>query len=276
MILTIAMAHQRKLIRQAVVALLAGANTAAGARVMGFRTEAYRKGDLPAISVYSLHEDVDPDSALMQPIELTRKLQLEIAAWVLHSDSGVHVDDAMDNIAEQIEAAMASDYYIRSTLAITAVDHTTGRFTIANHGLSTAGSPLDLTAVGGVLPAGLGAPAEYFAIVVDANTVQLASSREDALDGAALTFTGNGTLPLQLRVGTVADQLLESTDMEVIEEKESPLIGVVILTYSITYRTQPATIALVNDFVTVDAKYQLVGGVPSTTPAEDTFTVEAP
>lgn len=110
MILTAGMAHPRKLIRQAVVTLLTNV-TAAGARVSKTRFDPHRKSQLPAISVYSLSEPVRPGSAETAPRELTRDLKIEIAAWVPHTDA-IPVDDAMDNIAEQIEAAMDADRYL--------------------------------------------------------------------------------------------------------------------------------------------------------------------
>lgn len=189
MILTAGMAHQRKLIRQAVVALLISANTAAGARVLGTRFDPHKKSQLPAISVYSLNEETDQDlSAQSAPRELTRKLQLEIAGFVAHSDA-VPVDDAMDNLAEQIEAAMDANRYLTDT---------------------------------------------------------------------------------------AADSILDGCVMEVVEDdgRSDPIIGVVALTYLVTYRTSPAAPTGLGDFVTVDAKYQLEGGVEDTVPAEDTFTVQ--
>ncbi|MGN6105198.1 MAG: hypothetical protein ACTHU0_08845, partial [Kofleriaceae bacterium] len=105
------MAHPRKLIRHAVVAQLVGA-TAAGARVQATRVEPLRKGKLPTISVYTLHEPIDQDaSAATNPRELTRTVKVEIAGWVAHSDA-LPVDDAMDDLAEQIEAAMDADPYL--------------------------------------------------------------------------------------------------------------------------------------------------------------------
>lgn len=270
------MAHQRKLIRQAVVALLAGAGTAAGARVKGTRVEPNKAALLPAISVYTLSESTTSDSDMTAPIELTRELKLEVAGWVAHTDAHP-VDDAMDDLAEQIEAAMASNYYLTLASAITAIDHTTGNITLPAHGLSTAGSQIAIaTGAGGVIPAGLSPLAEHWAIVVDANTIQLADSIAHALAGIAVAFTGNGTLPLNILVGTVVDQMLTDTVMQVLEDdgKSDPLLGIVALTYSITYRTNPATAGGLGDFVTADVKQELVGGVADTTIAEDTFTVE--
>lgn len=274
MILTTWMAHQRKLIRRAAVALLVSAGTAAGARVKSTRVEAHKPGQLPAISVYALSEDTDPTSADTAPIELTRHLKLEIAGWVVGTDA-LPVDDAMDDLAEQIEAAMAADYYITQALTVTAVNHVTGRLTIPAHGLVTGSGPVTVVATGaGVVPAGIRPSSELFAIVVDANTIKLATSSANALAGTALTFTTDGTLPVQLRIGTVADQLLASTEMQVVEDdgRSDPLVGIVTLTYAITYRTSPAAGVGLDAFVTVDVKQKLVGGVADTLIAEDTFT----
>lgn len=98
-----AMAHPRKAIRQAVVALLIGANTAAGNRVTGTRVEPHPDSELPAISVYTLNDPVDED--LSSQTEEAHVVELEIAIWVAHKDS-YPADDAMDDIAEQVEAAM--------------------------------------------------------------------------------------------------------------------------------------------------------------------------
>lgn len=183
------MAHQRKLIRKAVADLLVAANTAAGSRVKTTRVDPLTELELPSISVYTLGEDVDPDSANTAPIELTRKLKLEVTGFVMHTDA-LSADDAMDDLAEQIEAAMAADYYIGSN---------------------------------------------------------------------------------------VVDQLLESTEMQVVEGGSSdPLVGVVTLTYAMTYRTYPVEVAAVatDDFLRGDAKYQVTGGVADTPIVEDTFNVQ--
>lgn len=106
-------AHPRKLIRDAVVAALTGA-TAAGSRVKGTRVEPQRNTQLPAIGVYTLSEEVDAQSASTAPRELKRDLKLEVAGWVADS-SALPIDDAMDALAEQIEAAMHADPYFGDT-----------------------------------------------------------------------------------------------------------------------------------------------------------------
>lgn len=87
-------------------------------------------------------------------------------------------------------------------LIITAVDHTTGQFTSAAHGQVTGNGPAALFAgSGGAIPAGLTGNTDLYLIVVDANTFKVADSSAHALAGTALTFSGNGTLPLSLGIG---------------------------------------------------------------------------
>lgn len=191
MILTAGMAHPRMLIRQAVVALLIAANTAAAARVVATRVDDNRPGQLPSISVYTLRDEVDEDrSNETSPPELTRLLQLEITGWVEHTDQ-VHADDAMDNLAEQIEAAM-----------------------------DEAGPFLS---------------------------------------------------------GTAVDAMLANTTMQVVEFGSDPLVGVVVLTYLVTYRTTPTPPATPDDFLVADVTTEVPNGIDDdTVPAEDEFNVQEP
>jgi hypothetical protein len=97
--------HQRQIIRQAVKTALLGA-TAAGTRVFESRVYAWKSSELPAISVYTLEDAVDPESRKSAPMELERDLSLAIEAVV---KAGENVDDAMDAICEEIERAMHRD-----------------------------------------------------------------------------------------------------------------------------------------------------------------------
>lgn len=180
------MAHPRKLLRQAVAALLAGASTAAAARVYATRVAPVRKDQLPAIAVYTEDEEVDPDTFQTAPRELKRDVDLVIEGYVAHS-AAVPVDDAMDNLAEQIEAAMDGDRWLD---------------------------------------------------------------------------------------GTAGESVLARTETGIADPNSDPLIGVVRLTYTVTYRTSPTAPTLTNDFNTVDVKTTPQGGVTDTAPLEDTFTVE--
>lgn len=180
------MAHPRKLVRQAVVALLLAANTAAGTRVRGTRVETHKKNGLPAIGVYTLNDTVAEDRST--ETEELHELTLEVACWVAHTDQ-VPADDAMDDIAEQVEAAMKVDPYLG---------------------------------------------------------------------------------------GKAGDLRLLQTEMEVVEDNgaSDPLVGIVVLTYAVEYRSSLTFDGPLDDFETVNATHELVGGVPDTVPAIDTFTVE--
>ena len=103
--------HPRKIIRDAAVALLANAGTAAGKRVTPTRIDPHKRAELPALSVYTLSEQTDAEDADTAPRELWRTLKLEIAGWVAHS-AALPADDALDDLAEQIETAMEADRYL--------------------------------------------------------------------------------------------------------------------------------------------------------------------
>lgn len=115
------MPHQRQLIRQAVRDLLIG-KTAAGTRVSTTRIYPYRKPELPAISVYTLEETVNEEGSNTAPREYTRDLELEISGFV---HGGADVDDAMDELALEIENAMAADPYLGGTVGDSMLQGTT-------------------------------------------------------------------------------------------------------------------------------------------------------
>jgi hypothetical protein len=117
------MIHHRTIVRNAVVARLVSAVTAAGSRVTSTRVEPHRAGQLPAISVYTLSESVRPESAMAAPLELTRDLKLEIAGWVAHT-AEVPVDEAMDSLAAEIERAMDANRYLGGELAESVLEST--------------------------------------------------------------------------------------------------------------------------------------------------------
>lgn len=101
--------HARKMIRDAVVALLIAADTVAHSNVFPTRKIPFRKHELPAIAVFTSGEHVDEDSQVTAPRELTRQLTVTIGCYVTMGD---RVDDAMDAIALEIETAMHADPYL--------------------------------------------------------------------------------------------------------------------------------------------------------------------
>lgn len=102
--------HPRKLIRDAVVAALTGA-TAAGARVKATRVAPNSAAALPALAVYTPADDTDEDSIATKPRELLSRLTLKITGWIADT-AALAGDDAMDALAEQIEAAMDVDRFL--------------------------------------------------------------------------------------------------------------------------------------------------------------------
>lgn len=98
--------HPRQQIREAVKARLLN-QTAAGSRVSKTRVITYRQLELPAISVYTPVESVEPDeSRNTAPRELTRAAQLIIEGVVQQT---ADVDDALDALALEVETAMHAD-----------------------------------------------------------------------------------------------------------------------------------------------------------------------
>lgn len=103
--------------------------------------------------------------------------------------------------------------------------------------------------------------------VVDALD-DLAEQIETAMDGDR-TFGGKAS-----------DSVLDDTAMTVLLEngRSSPLVGIVVLTYAVTYRTDLfVTAPVLDDFLRVKATHQVAGGIEGdTTPAVDEFTVQDP
>jgi hypothetical protein len=66
-------------------------------------------------------------------------------------------------------------------------------FTITAHGLTTGDGPFELVAGSGALPSGVSAATPYWAIVVDADNIQLAASKADALAGTEVVIGSAGT-----------------------------------------------------------------------------------
>lgn len=65
--------------------------------------------------------------------------------------------------------------------------------TITGHGYRTGHGPIRLNNSGGALPTGLSNSTDYYAIVVDANTIKLATSADNAAAGTAVAFTTDGS-----------------------------------------------------------------------------------
>lgn len=98
--------HQRKIIRKAIVETLTR-KTAAVDRVFPTRIVPLRRNlELPAICVFIVEDDVEPDSEKRAPRELFKHAMVTIEGWVT---PGENVDDAMDDLSLEIETAMHAD-----------------------------------------------------------------------------------------------------------------------------------------------------------------------
>lgn len=102
------MAHQRQVIRDAVVARLLS-HTAAGTRVFVEDRRSVRTGELPAIVVFSTKEISDHEGTAAR--ELKRDMDLVIEAYAAET-AGTKAADARDNLALEIETVMHADPYL--------------------------------------------------------------------------------------------------------------------------------------------------------------------
>lgn len=98
------MAHARKQIRDAAVALLAGL-ASTGTRVFHGRVRPLPADHDPYLLVYAFEETIEP-SSIGRPIALDRFLTLAVEGRAV--SSGVP-DDILDQIAAEVEAALAAD-----------------------------------------------------------------------------------------------------------------------------------------------------------------------
>lgn len=98
--------HPRAEIRAAIVAALAG-KTAAGSRVFSTRVIPLRKVEIPALAVFVRLEEVDVEgSQNAAPLELDRMADVLVEGYV---EAGENVDDALDALSLEVEAAMGED-----------------------------------------------------------------------------------------------------------------------------------------------------------------------
>lgn len=99
---------------------------------------------------------------------------------------------ASNNFAGTLRRCGAADALTIAATTFTTT-HASEYVNITAHGLQTGDGPVRLTNSGGALPAGFALATDYYVIVVDANTLQLASTRANAFGGTAVTISGDGT-----------------------------------------------------------------------------------
>lgn len=109
--------HQRNKIRTAAKELLIN-NTIALTRVFPTRVIPWATIELPAIAVYTLTEETRNDSSETAPRELIRDLMLVVEAAISAGSTITPLlDDALDNIAKEIEDVLAADFTLKDTCA---------------------------------------------------------------------------------------------------------------------------------------------------------------
>lgn len=93
-------------------------------------------------------------------------------------------------------------FWLGTSKTMTVLSTVDDTLTISSHGLTTGEGPILFTNSGGALPAGITAGVKYWAIVVDANTISLATSRANALSSTKVDITGSGTGTHTLATGS--------------------------------------------------------------------------
>jgi hypothetical protein len=96
-------------------------------------------------------------------------------------------------------------------------DKTSQQLAITGHGLATKRGPCRLLNRGGALPAGLSSDTDYYVIVVNANTIKLATSSSNAAAGTAVAFSDNGTGTHRLDVRISAALTVSTTAQDIAE-----------------------------------------------------------
>jgi hypothetical protein len=112
------MAHARQQIREQVGTTVSGLTTT-GTRVYQSRVHNLAEANLPGLLVYTTAEESSPDSFGV-PRSMTRNLTLVIEGY---AKTATNLDDTLDTIASEVEAAMAGD---RTVTGWAVTSHLTG------------------------------------------------------------------------------------------------------------------------------------------------------
>lgn len=126
------------------------------------------------------------------------------------SDAAATIPEICNGLVTALNAVTGNNYVATfAPLVVTdktfTTTHAAETLTIAAHGLQTGDGPVQVSSTT-TLPSGLTALTDYYVIKVDANTIQLATSRANALAGTpqALASDGTGTHTLSDTASTVS------------------------------------------------------------------------
>ena len=114
------MAHARQQIREAVGTALASLTTT-GANVFESRVYELAQDDLPALRIYTNSEGDIEGLQLGDPIQQRRNLEL-VVEGVARATSDM--DDTLDDIAEEVEVALAADITLGGLVHSVYIDNT--------------------------------------------------------------------------------------------------------------------------------------------------------
>lgn len=109
------MTHQRKNIRDAIVQVLTTAGVVPSGRVFSNRLLVVNEELLPVVNVYMVEESSRPTEIGDGPMRRTLTVQLQ---GVVKSSDEASVDDALDDLAEKIETALAAAPTLSDTVEI--------------------------------------------------------------------------------------------------------------------------------------------------------------
>ena len=147
---------------------------------------------------------------------MARKQLLDIGAQVADDTYGTFysdIIDAKDFIHWHFYGAWTWESFTNDAATEGAggdFDETTNQITLTGHDFVTGETVVRLTTTD-TLPTGLALLTDYWVIVIDANTIQLASSQANATAGTAVAFSDKGgsgttTLNVQTEAGTLTLQ----------------------------------------------------------------------
>jgi hypothetical protein len=118
--------HPRKTIRDAAVELLEGTSIVASGKVFANRALEVAAEDLPVLNVYA-EEEAAAFAETAGFFRYRRSVELVVHAQAMAAEEST-LDDTLDDLAEQIETAMAAglpDPAVEVLLANTTIEHTT-------------------------------------------------------------------------------------------------------------------------------------------------------
>lgn len=118
-------------------------------------------------------------------------------------DIDVHATGSNAVTVAKLVAGTAELLASLTTKNVGTVDFANNQLDISGHPYVTGDGPVQLT-VGTTIPTGLKLLTDYYIIVIDANTVELAETLKKALMGVFVAFTDAGTGTLTLTKGTTA------------------------------------------------------------------------